>query len=134
MTPRLLRAYRQTIYRVDNIAFRVGYRCAAIDDLLREYGTRTAVLITAHNPYSHRMPDGWNARMQAGLAERLRRRPVLYGSGTGCGWSETHILVFGAPAPIVRLAREMRQNGIVILRAGQPVRLRLLLSAPVRVA
>ena len=123
ITPLLARAYRQTTYRAAGIDFRIGCRSPRMDALLRAHRVRAAVFITAHNPFSRRMPAGWNARAQARLANMLRNSTILFGCGTWRGWSEDHLLVLGPIAPAARLARRYRQNGIVILRLGQLIRL-----------
>jgi hypothetical protein len=130
MTPRLLRAWRQTKYEVNDIVFHVGRRSPELDALLRGAGVRSAVLIGADNPFSRRMPDGWNRRMRARLAERLRRRIVLPAFGTGRGWCEQHFFVLGPVGFSQRIARVARQNGIVIIKRGQPPTLWTSLPKP----
>jgi hypothetical protein len=94
-----------------------------MDGLLVSRGVREAALITAYNPFSRRMPSGWNRRMQASLAAALRRRPVSPGHGCWRRWSEAHLFVAGDSRPARRLARRFRQHGIVILRIRQPAHL-----------
>jgi hypothetical protein len=125
MRPALLRAYRKTCYEADGIKVHVGRRSADMDLLLRSHRAREAVSVTAYNPFSRIMPPGWNQRMQARLRHALRRRRIECGRGTLGRWSEAHMLVFGDPAPVRRLARRFRQNGIVIVRRGQPAKLML---------
>lgn len=118
--PALLKAYRETCYETAGIAVRVGRRCAAMDRLLLSHRVRTAVFITAFNPMSRVMPPGWNRRMQASLLTAVRRRrPMLPARGHLRHWSEDHVLVFGDPRPMIRLARRYRQNAIVIVGRGQ---------------
>jgi hypothetical protein len=121
--PALLRAYRRTSYEAGGIVIHIGRRSAAADRLLLAHGARSAVFITAYNPRSRRMPPAWNQRMQSRLRRDLARRPVMRGRSIAGHWSEAHLLVFGDPRPICRLARHYRQYGIVILRLGQPARL-----------
>jgi hypothetical protein len=123
LPPALLRAYRRTSYEAGGIKIHIGRRSAEADRLLLAHGVRNAVFITAYNPFSRRMPAEWNQRMQTRLRHHLGRRQVLWGRGTAGHWSEVHLLVFGDPRPILRLARHYRQYGIVILRRGQPARL-----------
>jgi hypothetical protein len=127
---RLLRAYRRTIYQVADVRFKVGRRSLGLDDLLVREGVRTAVLLGADNPMSQRKPEGWNQRMRVHLAERLRRRTILPASGQWRGWSERHFLVLGDVAPSRKLALTARQNGIVILRRGQPAQLKTISGCP----
>jgi hypothetical protein len=121
----LLSAYRRTAYRVAGIVVRIGQRCPAMDHLLTGHRVREAVFITAHNPFSHRMPRGWNDRMQVRLAAALVRRTVMSASGGWRRWSEAHFFVFGDWRPTLRMARRFRQNGIVIVRLRQPASLLL---------
>lgn len=121
--PALLRAYRETCYEAAGIKVHIGGRCAAMDHLLLSHGARAAVFITAYNPFSRIKPPGWNRRMQIQLHQALRRRQVVCGRGTLGRWSEAHLLVFGDPRPLRRLARRYRQNGIVIVRQRQFTRL-----------
>ncbi len=125
-TPALLRAYARTAYAAAGAVDRIGRRSPVLDMLLRRMGVRQGGFITAWNPYSRAMPDGWNARMQRCLAEATRRVPALAGQGSGRGWAEDHLLVGADPRRIRRLARRFRQSAIVTIRCGAPARLRLL--------
>jgi hypothetical protein len=116
----LLRAYRNTCYEAAGIQIRIGIYSAATDRLLLTHGARSSALITAYNPRSCLMPLAWNRRMQARLLQALRLRRVLPARGFLGQWSEAHLLVFGDPRPIRRLARRYRQYAIVIVRLGQP--------------
>ena len=119
MHPAMLTAYRRTSYEVAGIHVRVGRRSPGMDVLLLAAGVREAAFVTAFNPYSRRMPPGWNRRMLAHLASTLRRRQVSPGTGSWRRWSESHLIVFGDTRPTARLARHFRQNGIVTIRLGQ---------------
>jgi hypothetical protein len=94
-----------------------------MDALLRERGARTGVFATAWNPYSHRMPDGWNRRMQRALGARLRRRDVPMAEGSWRRWREEHLLTFAPPPLVVGLARVFRQNAVVVVQVGRKARL-----------
>ena len=122
--PRLLRAYRDTIYRAEGVDIRVGRRVP--DVLFGRLHARSATFITAWNPLSRRMPDGWNHRMQRRLRERLRRNVAVPPEGALGRWHEAHLLVAGDPRTLVRLARMFRQRGVVVLRRRQRARLVLL--------
>jgi hypothetical protein len=126
MPPRLLRAWRATDYRVDTVAVRIGRRSAPMDALLARIGARTGVLLTAWNPLSRVMPEGWNRRMQRRLSERLRRYSSLRAVGSLRNWSEAHLLVAGDKRPLLRLARLFRQRGVVLVARHQTARLALL--------
>ena len=125
VSARTLSAYRKTTYEAAGIGVRIGRRSPAMDRLLALHGVRQAVFITAYNPFSRRMPLGWNQRMQARLAQALRRRRVLPAKGSWRRWSEAHLIVFGDVRLVCRLTGPFRQNAIVIVRRGQPARLRL---------
>jgi hypothetical protein len=120
LTPALLRAYRRTDYHAAGAVIRIGRRTPEVDRLLRCHRCREAVLITAWNPFSRRMPPGWTARMQSRLGQAVRRYLALPASGGARGWSEDHLLVLMPAAQAANLARRFRQNAIVILRCGQP--------------
>jgi Mg-chelatase subunit ChlD len=124
ISPRLLRAYRLTRYRAEGYDIVIGRRVP--DALLRRLGARGATLVTAWNPRSHRMPDGWNRRMQRQLRQRLRRATVVDAKGSLKGWHEKMLLVPGDWRPCIRLAIRFRQRAVVILSRGQKARLRLL--------
>jgi Protein of unknown function (DUF3293) len=120
---RTLLAYRKSSYAAGGVEIRIGRRCPPMDRLLSSYGAREAVFITAHNPFSRIMPPGWNRRMQARLVQALHRCAILPATGSWRGWSETHVLVIGDARRVRRQALLFRQNGIVIVRSGQPTRL-----------
>lgn len=123
VSPRLLRSYRATRYQVGPVVLRIGRRSPGMDAILAQLGARTGVLITAWNPFSRRMPIGWNQRMQQRLQQHLGRRPTLPASGTLGGWHEVHVLVAGNPRPTVRLAKLFRQTAVVAVARNQPARL-----------
>lgn len=123
MNRRLVAAYRGTDYEAANAVARIGRRGAGIDALLRRLGAREGAFVTAWNPWSRRMPPGWNARMMARLREAARRLRHTDGEGRGRGWSERHLLLAADPRRAAVLARRFRQNAIVAVRAGAPARL-----------
>jgi hypothetical protein len=120
---RLLRAYLRTAYVSAGITVRVGHR--APDALLA--GTKVAVFVTAWNPMSRRMPEGWNRRMQLRLRQRLRRFTIADAESSLLRWHEAMLLVTGDPRPLIRIARIFRQCAVVVVRRGQPARLVLVL-------
>jgi hypothetical protein len=121
--PAIRAAYARTDYEAAGIIARIGRRNAALDALLRATGARHAGFITAWNPFSHRMPRGWNERMLARLREAARGRVLAEGWGRGRGWAEHHLLVAGDPRRLVQLARRFRQLAIVVVKPGYPARL-----------
>ncbi len=112
--------YRHTRYEAGGAVARIGRRSAAMDRLLVAARARQAVFVTAWNPFSRRMPPGWNIRMQARLAEALRRERTLPARGWLRTWSEDHLLVLAGHRRVAVLARRFRQNAIVISRLRQP--------------
>jgi hypothetical protein len=132
MSPHLLRAYRVSAYRAAGLDLRIGRRNVALDGLLAGMGARQAVLITACNPRSRRMPPGWNARMMARLHAKLSRRtayPAESGPAASQGhvrawsWHESQFLAACPEAWAACVARLFRQNALVALRPGRAPRL-----------
>jgi Protein of unknown function (DUF3293) len=122
--PRLLRAYRDTTYRVNGVVVIIGRRCPAA--LFDRLNGRVAVLLTAWNPMSHRMPDGWNHRMQENLRRSLRRFVVHEAEGSLHRWHEAMLLVVGEPRGCIRIAAHFRQHAVVVLRHGHRAEVRLV--------
>lgn len=122
---RLLRAYRRTEYSAAGCVVTIGRR--APDRLFLELGSRSGVLITAWNPMSRRMPDGWNHRMQARLRERVRRFRSIPADGRLGRWREAHLLVEVTDVrPVLHVARIFRQRAIITVRMARPAQLVLL--------
>jgi hypothetical protein len=126
MSPSLQAVYRRTPYSAVGQPIRIGRRSRAVDGLLAGMGLREAVLVTAWNPHSHRMPLAWNERMMRRLRDRLGSYTILPAeSGRGL-WRESQLLV-GAPAASVAAAgRQFRQNAMVRLRRACPAALVML--------
>jgi hypothetical protein len=116
-------AYARTDYEAAGIVTRIGRRSAALDALLARHRRRSAGFITAWNPYSQRMPRGWNDRMLARLREAARGRVLAEGFGRGRGWAERHLLVAGDPRWLAGLARRFRQHAAVLVMRGRPARI-----------
>ena len=125
----LLKAYRQTRYIAGNVDVRIARRSPEMDALLAAHGARAGVLLTAWNPWSRRMPPGWNRRMQKHLQQRLRRYSTVPAEGSWRRWQEQHLLLFADPRFALNLARQFRQTAIVVLKRGQPAA--LITSFPV---
>jgi len=123
---RLLAAYRRTDYEADGAVARIGRRSAAVDALLRRLGAREGAFVAAWNPWSRRVPAGWNARMMERLKAAARRLPRAEGEGRGRGWSERHLLLAADARRAAVLARRFRQSAMVVARVGAPARLVLL--------
>ncbi len=125
-SPRLLRAWRDTLYEAAGIAIRIGRRSPAVDALLRDLGCRYGALLTAWNPASRRLPDGVNRRRQHRLAEWLRRMVSVPAKGTLLAWREEMVLVAADPRTLTVIARRFAQSAIVTLRTGQRARVTLI--------
>jgi len=126
VSARLLRPYLETEYEAGGVVARIGRRSPAIDGLLLTMGVQAGVFVTAWNPLSRRMSEGWNRRMQTRLLERLRSLPSVAGHGTGRRWSEQHLLVGAAAPRILVVARLFRQRAVVLVRRSRPARLMVL--------
>ena len=127
---RLHDAYRRSDYEAAGAVARIGRRSPDIDALLLRLGVRQGGFVGAWNPFSRRMPQGWNDRMLARLCEAAGRLPQAEGSGGNGPWREHHLLLAGDPRRLAVLARRFRQAAIVTLRRGAPARLVLLRPAP----
>jgi Protein of unknown function (DUF3293) len=127
LPPRLLRLYRQTRYEAEGAVARPGHRSTSFNQLLSKFRCRTATFISADNPYSRRMPSGWNRRMRRNLREAARRLLVLPARGVLGSWEEAHLLVLGDPRPAFILARKFRQNAVVIIACHESVRIMIMI-------
>jgi hypothetical protein len=119
----LFRAYRASCYLAGAQAARIGQRAPGLDALLRSWRVQEGVFIAAGNPFSRRHPDGWNARRQAALRDRLRRLHYVEGRGGAKRWWEAHCFIAISAARGRRLARLFRQNAMVALRRRGRARL-----------
>jgi hypothetical protein len=119
----LFRAYRASCYFAGAHAARIGQRAPALDALLGSWRAAEGVFIAAGNPFSRRMPPGWNAQRHAALRERLRGLPYVEGRGGAKRWWEAHCFIGISAARGKRLARLFRQNAMVALRRGGKARL-----------
>ena len=126
MSAGLVAAYRRTTYEADGARARIGRRSAAVDALLRRLGARQGGFVTAWNPLSRRMPEGWNRRLQDRLRAAARRLPRAEGCGTAGAWTERHLLLAGDARRVALLGRRFRQMAVVLVRRGQPARLVML--------
>ena len=119
----LFRAYGASYYFAGAHAARIGQRAPGLDALLRSWRAQEGVFIAAGNPFSRRMPEGWNARRHAALRERLRGLPYVEGWGGAKRWWEAHCFIGISVSRGRRLARLFRQNAMVALRRGSEARL-----------
>ncbi|MCA3419474.1 MAG: DUF3293 domain-containing protein [Roseomonas sp.] len=121
---KLERDYRASCYLAGKDVARIGRRAPALDALLQRWHVPEGVFIAAGNPFSRRMPAGWNARRHAALRERLRRLSYVEGKGGAKRWWEAHCFIGICAARGKRLARLFRQNAMVALRRGAKARLK----------
>jgi hypothetical protein len=94
-----------------------------LDALLRSWRVQEGVFIAAGNPFSQRMPAGWNAQRHAALRERLRGLHYVEGKGGAKRWWEAHCFIGIGAARGKCLARLFRQNAMIALRRGAKARL-----------
>ncbi|HET8729128.1 MAG TPA: DUF3293 domain-containing protein [Alphaproteobacteria bacterium] len=124
--PRLLAAYRCTVYRfVDDgrwVDFRIGRADSALDRVLRRYRACSAAFLTAWNPLSRPQPALVNAVRERRLAAAARRGgwPVLPGEGAdpaGLWPPERSLLILAIDRRSAdRLAAAFGQNAYVWLQ------------------
>jgi hypothetical protein len=123
LSAHLRHVYGKTRYHVAGLDLAIGRRSGALDGLLAGMGVRDAVLITAWNPRSRRMPRLWNEKMMAALRDRLGSTPALPAHNEWRGWAEQQLLVAGDRRRLAVIARHFRQAALVGLRRGQELRL-----------
>ena len=119
----LFRAFRASCYFAGAHAARIGQRAPGLDALLRSWRAQEGIFIAAGNPFSQRMPSGWNVRRHTALRERLRRLPYVEGRGGAKRWWEAHCFIGISVSRGKPLARLFRQNAMVALRRGAKARL-----------
>lgn len=132
MDDHLLRAYRDTDYRVDvdaGFSIRIGTRCAALDVILSAHGMSEAAFLTAWNPYSKATSEIDNAAAQAHLAAHLTAAgyEFLQGEGVGQGgdWPpEPSLLILGiSRQAATEISKSYGQNAYVYVRIGEAAEL-----------
>ncbi len=119
----LLRAYRASCYFAGAHAARIGQRAPGLDALLGSWRAAEGVFIAAGNPFSRRMPAGWNAQRHAALRQRLRGLHYVEGQGGAKRWWEAHCFIGISATRGKPLARLFRQNAVVALRRRGRARL-----------
>jgi Protein of unknown function (DUF3293) len=100
--PSLIRAYRNTTYKIDapggSVLLRVGEANRALDAPLSRHGQKTCAFITAWNPGSQRLPLAENERRHEQLAREVVTRGYLTLPGHGVGddgrWERMMIRTF----------------------------------------
>jgi hypothetical protein len=127
LTPKLLALYRRTDYTIDGrIPVTIGHRSADTDAMLNCLNARCGALITAANPRSRTMPEGWNRRMTQRLAALASATQTLPAEGRLGNWREQGLFVCGDPRRLARLGRLFRQNALVLVGQGRAARLLFL--------
>ncbi len=126
LPPRLLRAWRRSDYEAAGAVARIGRRSPDIDRLLAEMGTRQAVFLGAWNPGGCRVGPGRNRAAEQRLLALTRGLTRRAGYGALGAWREPHLLLVIAPRRAARLARALRQAGMVVVRRGARARLVVL--------
>lgn len=135
-TAQYLQAYRDTDYLVrcdrGELSIRVGEKSRQVDQLLCRSKARTAIFITAWNPFSLRRGKQTNEQAHRRLAAALRLQRTPYLEGEGCGadgnWTpECSVLAFrvGRRAAAL-LGRRFRQNAVIFVSYGKPAELMML--------
>jgi hypothetical protein len=133
--PDLIRAYRETHYRVhgaEPFALLVDVRSAALAAAHKRFRTDRSAYVTACNPFSEDVGAASNAQRHADLGLELARRNLPHIEGIGQhpsnGWpGEPSYLVFGLRLDDAKtLGRALRQNAVLWSDADAMPRLILL--------
>ena len=141
--PNLVRAYRETIYIVnegdDAIALKVGEVSPALATLMRVHKATTAAIITAYNPYSEIQPLEENERQQKALYAALKPKSIAcfdaIGSDPEGEWEpEASTLALGISlVEAERLADQFGQNAFIWINTADAfvsLRLRFAIGEP----
>lgn len=132
----LAEAFASAVYRAelggDLVEFHVGRRASEIE---RRLPASTYAFVTAWNPEAERQPVRENAKDDDALAARLAAAGVdhrrtwaqdAHGGHREAGWVVAGLDAARADA----LGRDFDQAGILAWRAGEPVRLHMLMPRP----
>lgn len=133
LPPSLIRAYRETHYKVPGLALTlvIDEPNMALDLAHRRHQVGCSAFITACNPYSAELTAAENERRQGDLATELQSRSLAFVNGFGQhptnGWDgEQSYLVFGLTLEAAKtLCTRLEQNGFVW--SGQDAVPRLIL-------
>ncbi|MBB3898260.1 DUF3293 domain-containing protein [Roseococcus suduntuyensis] len=118
-------AWRASTYRAGPVVAWAGRRSPSADAWLAAHGARAGAIITAWNPMCRWHPRGWNDRAQERLRAATRRWARAEGFSGTKRWQEHNLLLAANPRAVTVLARRFRQAAILVLRKGQPARLRV---------
>ncbi len=135
-TAQYLQAYVDTDYLVrcdrGELPIRVGEKSRQVDQLLCRSKARSAVFITAWNPFSLKRGMHTNQQAHRRLSSVLWRwrTPYFEGEGRGdsCNWTpERSVLALRVTRRTAkRLGRRFRQNAVVLVSYGKPAELLML--------
>ena len=120
----LERAYRRSDYAAAGAVARIGRRSAAVDAWLARHCARQGGFVGAWNPFSRRMPRGWNDRMLARLRAAARRLPQAEGSGGDGPWRERHVLLAGDPQSLPTVLARLEDSPATVVRLDTGTRAR----------
>ena len=132
----LAKAFAGAVYRAElggePVEFHVGRRASEVE---RRLPASSYAFITAWNPDAERQPARENAMDDDALVARLAAAGVdhrrTWAQDAAGGHREAGWLVAGLDAARAdRLGRDFDQAGILAWRAGEPVRLHMLLPRP----
>ncbi len=122
LDPALIRAYRETDYRVfaePPFVLHIDLPSHEMRDCYRKSQVDRAAYLTACNPCSMRLGDAENDELQAGLSRILDEMHLAYIAGVGLhptgGWAgEPSFLVLGmSREQACSVGRQFRQNAVV---------------------
>ncbi|MFT7126920.1 MAG: hypothetical protein ACI9HX_000597 [Pseudoalteromonas tetraodonis] len=134
VSPELLEAYRQTVYRCEDlpIELTVSALSADADQLMSDIGVRRITVITAWNPESVLLDasDNYAWNQQLRLRIELLRKPFWEGVNlaTDGSWPAEESFWVADLSSFERdeLAREYKQNAVVEIEKGDIAKLVLI--------
>jgi hypothetical protein len=121
-------AYQQAVYRIFQppISWRIGVLAPEIEVLLHDYKVKTAIFITAANPYSQIFSAQKNKENLLDLEKWIEEKQITAFKGQGEDpqgvWPpEESFLLLGLNAKEgVALGHYWQQNAVVLLETGSP--------------
>ncbi len=126
-----LATYRKAVYHIfgePDIDMEIDAKDECLKTLLAQHGVRSAVFVTAFNPFGEMLDAGVNATRQQRLGAELERMNLRTLSGIGfdpdeaAPHSEASLLVLGASHAVADvLLQDFEQNAVVIVdESGVP--------------
>lgn len=126
ITPELLKAYRQTVYRCEDlpIELNISEACAEADQLMSDIGIRRITVLTAWNPGSELLDDSdnhaWHQQLRVKI--ELMRKPFWEGLNVAVdnSWPSEEAFWIADLNSFERdsLAQEYKQNAVVEIEKG----------------